>query len=196
MIKLQKNWPYLLLIIIAIVLIALGWYYPKIDQRLNWIITCLTLLLVASGFIHSVLAKEQEKTTNRPNLTGWITKIAEVAQGTPPKVTYFTVVQNIGDQDTEIVDAFLILEGQKRDNAISLGVFPQGIVSDGKKIAARSQRPFLLQDRGHKIADYCNPKKGTIFLRDATDREYPIRVGKIARGARGRRISDFPVRED
>ncbi len=183
-----------LLVLPVIALMILGLLYPSADHHFNWIIACLALIYGLFPFVHSFLEKKQE----RPNLEGWITKISESGKG-EPQVTYSAIVLNTGNQDTELVDAFLILEGQKRDNAIQLCVFPQDIIvpPDGKmyKIAARSQKPFLLEDMGHKIADYCN-SKGTIYLRDATNREYPIRVGKIVPGARGRRISDLPVRED
>lgn len=192
MIKLQKNWPYLLLIISALVLIVSGLLFPKIDHHLNWLITCLALLCGALPFTHSVLKQKQEKSANRPNLTGWVSKISESTKGTP-QVSFTVIVKNTGSQDTELTGAFLILEGHTKDNASSLLVCPTDAGST--KIAARSQKSFWLEDRGHKIADYCNPK-GTIYLRDATNREYPIRVGKIVPGTRVRRISDLPVRED
>jgi hypothetical protein len=93
--------------------------------------------------------------------------------------------------ETSIVACWLVPEGKTRDSgAHSLRLHPENL-----RISARSAEQITAQLMDNHPEAFRN-LNATLYLRDASDREYAIQVNKISPGIRLQKIADLPVREE
>ena len=197
-------WPYVVaLVLVGAILLARHLLSePKKETFFKSATTILMIVIALWAAIDAGVGRWKEAKDNRPDLTGWVTKVSflpsptgmtQGAQGRPkgaPGITFELCVSNHGRVPTTITNVWLVPEGSTRDDAHSLCLTPQRPRIEGlheMTILAKDFDPDAQRLRG---------SNATLLLRDASEREYAVEVCKISHGSRGKRIRDIPVRED
>lgn len=141
------------------------WYAENIKH--HWLLPIIAFVMgiFVQWFGSSYISND------RPKLSARTYRISQEERGT----TFHLDVHNAGNQDTEVVAFWLVLEDQPKREAIQL---THGSPFGSFRIAARSRYNVSLVDDNCGLDKYRN-SEGTIYMRDITGREHAIPVGKI-----------------
>lgn len=147
-----------------------GLWYAQ-NMKHHWLLPIITFLTGILGVLFVQWFCNSYFSNDRPKLSARPYRISQEERGT----SFYLDVHNAGNQDTEVVAFWLLLEDQPRREAIQL---THGSPSGSFRIAARSRYNVCLVDADGGLDKYRN-SGGTIYMRDITGHEHAIPVGKI-----------------
>lgn len=183
-------------LVVILLRIAIAW--PQLEPYWHWALSGCAFIIACWGFILKAAEQQRQRMENRPDLVGDVTGIAFLKPGqiqtrpVPPKgskaVTFNMTVRNRGSAETTLVTCSFVLEGCSRQDGKGLYLHPQRM-----RIAGRDEVSISAKLIERDVEQYRN-RDATLYLQDASGREYPVEVRGISPSMRGRKDywSDFP----
>lgn len=166
---------------------APGWF--------NRLLSAGALFVGYAAFIHGASERRRQAREDKPDLTADIRNIVvnkkmPGPQGNNHCLSLIMSLRNRGRHDAALVGCFLMPEGSSRDKALQLGLAmtPLTVPGGGMVDAYASWQGREAESPLDRGAD--------LIFRDATDREYRVKLPKLIHGSYDTSLADLPVRKD